>query len=104
MDIRLNTDKNIEGKEALAAQVEATVERALRHFDKQITRIEVHLSDEDAGKSGRDDKRCLMEARLEGRQPVAVTHQAGSLSEAVDGAASKLKSLLTTALGRLSTH
>lgn len=104
MDIRLNTDKNIEGKEALAAQVAAAVERALQRFDKQITRIEVHLSDEDAGKSGRDDKRCLMEARLEGRQPVAVTHHAGSLSEAVDGAANKLKSLLTTALGRLSGH
>ncbi|HRP76892.1 MAG TPA: HPF/RaiA family ribosome-associated protein [Rhodocyclaceae bacterium] len=104
MDIRLNTDKNIEGKEALAAQVEAAVERALRHFDDQITRVEVHLSDENAGKFGRDDKRCLMEARLEGRQPVAVTHQAGSLSEAVDGAANKLKSLLTTALGRLGEH
>jgi ribosome-associated translation inhibitor RaiA len=104
MDIRLNTDKNIEGKEALAAQVEAAVERALHRFDDQITRVEVHLSDENAGKPGRDDKRCLMEARLEGRQPVAVTHQAGSLSEAVDGAANKLKSLLTTALGRLSDH
>jgi ribosomal subunit interface protein len=104
MDIRLNTDKNIEGNEALAAQVEAAVERALQRFDDQITRVEVHLSDENAGKSGRDDKRCLMEARLEGRQPVAVTHQAGSLSEAVDGAANKLKSLLTTALGRLDKY
>ncbi len=104
MDIRLNTDKNIEGKEALAAQVEAAVERTLQRFDDQITRVEVHLSDENAGKSGRDDKRCLMEARLEGRQPVAVTHQAGSLSEAVDGAANKLKSLLTTALGRVSKY
>lgn len=104
MDIQLNTDKNIEGKEALASQVEAAVKRALRRFDDQITRVEVHLSDENAGKSGRDDKRCLMEARLEGRQPVAVTHQAGSVSEAVDGAANKLKSLLDSALGRLSDH
>jgi len=104
MDIQLNTDKNIEGKEALASQVEAAVKRALHRFDDQITRIEVHLSDETAGKSGRDDKRCLMEARLEGRQPVAVTHQAGSVSEAVDGAANKLKSLLDSALGRLSDH
>jgi len=104
MDIRLNTDKNIEGKEALAGQVEAVVERAMQHFDGQITRVEVHLSDENAGKFGTDDKRCLMEARLEGRQPVAVTHQAGSLNEAVVGAADKLKSLLTTALGRRDEH
>ncbi len=104
MDVQLNTDRNIEGNEALAARVAATVERALRRFDDQITRVEVHLSDENAGKFGVGDKRCLMEARLEGRQPVAVTHQAGSLIEAVDGAANKLKSLLDSALGRLSDH
>ena len=42
-----------------------------------------------------------MEARLEGRQPTAVTHQAATLHEAVDGAADKLAASLESTLGRL---
>lgn len=36
-----------------------------------ISRVEVHLSDEDGKKGGQNDKRCMMEARLDGRQPAA---------------------------------
>jgi hypothetical protein len=43
----------------------------------------------------------MMEARLEGRQPTAVTHQAASLVDAVDGAADKLKRSLESTLARL---
>jgi hypothetical protein len=42
-----------------------------------------------------------MEARLEGRQPVAVTHQAASMDQAVEGAAHKLARLIENTLGRL---
>ena len=104
MKIQLNTDINIEGTEALAAQVSATVEQALAHFSDHITRVEVHLSDENAGKSGQHDQRCLLEARLEGRKPVAVTETAPTLQQAVHGAAHKLAHLLDSALGRLHDH
>ena len=57
MKIQLNTDANIDGTEALAAQVRATVEHALAHFRAHITRVEVHLSDENGGKSGQHDHR-----------------------------------------------
>lgn len=101
MQIQINTDNNIEGREELAMQVEGVVQDSLSRFSDQITRVEVHLSDENSHKSGQDDKRCMMEARLEGRQPAAVTHQAATLSEAVDGAAEKLTALLESTLGRL---
>ena len=101
MQIQINTDNNIEGREELATQVEAVVQESLRRFSEQITRVEVHLSDENSHKSGQDDKRCVMEARLEGRQPAAVTHQAATLHEAVDGAADKLTASLESTLGRL---
>jgi ribosomal subunit interface protein len=104
MKIQLNTDVNIEGTEALAAQVSATVEQALKRFDEHITRVEVHLSDENAGKSGQHDQRCMLEARLEGRQPVAVTEHAATLEQAVHGAAKKLAHLLDSTLGRLHDH
>ena len=42
-----------------------------------------------------------MEARLEGHQPVAVTDEAATIDQAIDGAAEKLKRLLDHTLGRL---
>lgn len=101
MQIQINTDHNIEGHEALAAQVNSVVESALGRFSNQITRVEVHLRDENSHKSGQDDKRCMMEARLEGRQPIAVTHQAATLEQAIGGAANKLAKSIENTLGRL---
>lgn len=104
MKIQVNTDGNIEGREALVEQVSATVQRVLQRFEDQVTRVEVHLSDQNGDKSGQRDKRCLMEARLEGRQPVAATDEAATTDQAVRGAADKLLRLLETQLGRLSSH
>lgn len=105
MKIQINTDSNIAGREKLVALVRAVVEDALSRFSAQITRVEVHLSDENSHKkSGHDDKRCVLEARLEGLQPIAVTHQAATLDQAVDGAAEKLKKSLKSTLGRLHNH
>ena len=77
------------------------MESAIDRFSDRITRIEVHLSDQNGDKSGQEDKRCMLEARLEGRQPTVVTHEAASLEEAVDGAADKLKRSLESTLERL---
>jgi ribosome-associated translation inhibitor RaiA len=104
MKIQVNTDHNIHGSEATIEQIEATVESTLGHLAEHITRVEVHVSDENAEKGGSADKRCMMEARLEKHQPIAVTEEAAPLDEAVDGAAHKLKRLLDHTLGRLSAH
>jgi len=101
MQIQINTDHNIEGREALADRVRLIVEAALGRFGERITRVEVHLSDENGDKFSRTDKRCVMEARLAGRQPIAVTDEAATVDEAVDGAAGKLTRLIETTLGRL---
>jgi ribosome-associated translation inhibitor RaiA len=104
MQIQVNTDHNLEGREALIHWVEAEVRQILDRFSDHITRVEVHLSDENSGKSGGDDKRCLMEARISSRQPLAVHHHAGSLNDAFSGAAEKMKRSLESALGRLKDH
>ena len=101
MQIQINTDDNVEGRDALARRIEAEVDATLGRFGGRLTRVEVHLSDENAGRAGAVDKRCLMEARPAGRQPVAVTHQAATLDEAYSGAAAKLRNLLESAFGRL---
>ena len=102
MHIQVNTDSNIEGNAQLADQVRSVVESALSRVSDEITRIEVHLSDENSDKKGGvDDIRCMMEARLEARQPVAVTHQGATPDQAIIGAADKMARLIEGTLGRL---
>lgn len=104
MRIQVNTDDHIEGREALARQVEAAVEEAIGHHSHQITRVEVHLGDENSAKGGEKDKRCMMEARLEGRPPTAVTNHAPTLDLAIQGAAHKLQRVIESTIERLRGH
>ncbi len=101
MKIQINTDDNIAGREELAEQTKATVISTLGHLAEHITRVEVHLNDENSDKGGSHDKRCMMEARLEGHQPIAVTDAAETIDQAIDGAVHKLKRLLDHTLARL---
>lgn len=100
MQIQINTDHNIDGHEAFSTHVTGVVEHALNRVSDHLTRVTVHLSDENSRKGGKADKRCVMEARMEGHQPVAVTHQADSLHQAADGAAHKLARLIDSTVGR----
>ena len=101
MQIQVNTDGNVEGGEELSARISTEIHTRLDRFSEHITRIEVHLSDENADKSGDSDKRCLIEARLKGRQPEVARDQAATLEGAYSGAAKKLQRALETTLGRL---
>ncbi len=104
MQINVNTDRNVEGRDELARQVEAEVQATLGRFSGQLTRVEVHLGDENASKGGGADMRCVMEARPAGQQPIAVTHHAATLDEACSGAAGKLERLLESKFGRQNDH
>ncbi|HSD36641.1 MAG TPA: HPF/RaiA family ribosome-associated protein [Rhodocyclaceae bacterium] len=104
MQIQVNTDSNIEGRDALQTHVSNVVKHAVEHVRTHVTRVEVHLSDENGSKGGANDKRCVMEARLEHQKPIAVTHHAESLHQAIAGAAQKLARLLDSTLSRLHDH
>ena len=102
MQIQINTDHNIEGHQALTAELSSVVESALDRLSDQITQVTVRLNDENSDKKGgNDDIRCSIEAHLAGRQPVAVSHQAATVAQAVEGAADKLANLLQSTLDRL---
>lgn len=103
MQIQVNTDDNIEGRDALTARIEGDIRDGLSRFADQITRVEVHLSDENAKKGGSDDKRCMLEVRPHGQQPMAVTHQAGTPEEACAGAVQKMQRMLQSNSGRQNT-
>jgi ribosome-associated translation inhibitor RaiA len=100
MTIQFNTDKTISGVENNSAPFIAQISDELKRFSSHITRIEVHLSDENGNKDKPNDIRCLMEARLEGKQPIAVTNQADTMDQAVSGAIDKIKASLETIIGR----
>lgn len=104
MQIQINSDDNIEGNEDLTRQVEEEINKTLGRFGEQIMRIEVHLGDENAGKAGTADKRCVMEARLAGLDPEAASHHGASVEDAYRGAAKKLRRTLDKKLGRLNDH
>lgn len=104
MQIQLNTDKNVTVNEDFIASSESLVSEELSRYSEQITRVEVHFSDEDGNKDGFNDKRCLMEARLAGMQPIAVTHQANTHEQAFWGAIDKLKNSLEKTIGRLKSY
>ena len=104
MQIQVNTDRHIHGGEDLRERVQGMVEGAVSHMSDRITRIEVHLSDENSDKGGDHDKRCLLEARMSGMQPIAVTHQAETLAMAIDGAAEKLERALGHAIGKSKSN
>lgn len=99
MQVQVNTDSSIHGED-LAARVRTMVAAGLERFAERITRVEVHLSDQNGQKAGDDDKRCLLEARVAGMQPVAVSHQAAAMQPAIDGALDKLKRALDSAIGK----
>lgn len=102
MQIQINTDSNIEGGAGLTQQIEAVVSDGLDRFSEQVTRVEVHVSDQNSDKkSGTADIRCLLEARLAGHQPISVSDQAATLEQAVDGAVEKLTHSLDSTLGRM---
>lgn len=101
MQVQVNTDNHTVGSAELTHQVEAVVEGALGHFGDRITRVEVHLSDQNSSqKFGDKDKRCVMEARLAGFQPITVSHLGSTVDQALDGAADTLQKTLKRTLAR----
>lgn len=101
MQVQFQTDNHIEGTEAMAQWASTTVKTALQRFSGQITRVEVHVSDESAGKKNTQESiQCTMEVRLEGHQPVALKHLGANLNQAIEGAAEKMGRLIDSTLGR----
>jgi ribosome-associated translation inhibitor RaiA len=104
MQVQVNHDNNVRIGAEVADRLAQVLESSLSQFADRITRIEMHLGDENAGKHGDSDKRCMLEARLANLAPIAVTHQAESLQMAFEGALQKLDRALSHAIGKQETH
>ncbi len=100
MQIQVNASNGIANTETLDRWAETHLQDALDRFKHDVTRVEVHLSDENADKAGSADKRCTMEARLVHHQPLAVHHDGATQDDAIRGATDKLKRVIETTLDR----
>ncbi len=104
MQIQVNSNHTIHTGESFERWASTTLHESLGRFKDDITRIEVHMSDENADRISTDQKRCMMEARLAHHEPLAVNHHAPSQDEAFRGASEKLKRMLEHTLGKLRDH
>ncbi|TCD02058.1 HPF/RaiA family ribosome-associated protein [Erythrobacteraceae bacterium CFH 75059] len=104
MDFQFNTDSSVMGTENVAERIETQLRERLARFADRLTRLEVHVVDENASRGGADDKKCTIEARPRGGAPVAVTATAGDVDSAARQAGAKLVSLLDSHFGKADRH
>ncbi|MGV8922074.1 MAG: hypothetical protein ACOH1L_01825 [Thermomonas sp.] len=100
MKIIINADRNAAHSGELEQEIERAVKSTASRFATQITRTEVRLTDVNNAKDGVDDKKCVIEVRPAGLNPLAVTHHAPSIELAFAGANTKLGSLLESTFAR----
>jgi hypothetical protein len=99
----INSDSNLDIDLRAAESIEANILKRIGRFEERLTRVVAHLRDENAHKSGgQNDKRCMLEARPEGMNAINVSHNAPTVSEAVDHATRKLEPLLDDTFERLA--
>ncbi len=103
MKIQIHSDRNITMHAKLSTLLESEVQRILNRYEHQLTRIEVHLTNETGDKRAiHPGQRCLIEARPRHYHSLTATNDATDLEAAVAGAAAKMQRLLDTTFGRLT--
>lgn len=104
MQIQVNTDNFIHGDERVIEVAEAAVTTDLDHLSDKLTRVEVHLKDQNADKHGPQHIRCTMEARPRGLGPISAHHDAADIQAALKGAAKKLRGRLSSEFEKRDPH
>ncbi len=99
MQIQVNFN-HVDSSDALEQHVHEQLDSAIGRFADRITRVEAHLADQNADKSGPDDKRVRLEARPAGRDPLMVEATGDDFYKVVHDAVGKLRRALTSRLER----
>lgn len=102
MQIQVNPD-DIPLTEALTGHIEREVQKAIKHHAERVTRVEATIQDQNGPKAG-VDKRCVLEARLAGDEPLAVRAESDDMYDAIHQAAERLQKAVGRRLDRLEEH
>ncbi|WP_100260385.1 HPF/RaiA family ribosome-associated protein [Qipengyuania seohaensis] len=104
MQVQFNSDSSVMGTENVAERIEASVRDKLARFADRLTRVEIHVRDENGPKHGADDKACMIEARPRGGKPIGVTEHAAKVDDAASKAARTLVQRLERQFGKAERH
>ena len=104
MIFQFNTDRTIHGDQQQQEYFEALITHEINRYSSHISRIDVHLSDENGNKKGETKVRCLLEAQILHNPPIVVIEQSDTVELAVAGALRKLKTSLERIHERISSH
>ncbi len=104
MQFQFNSDSSVMGTENVAERIEAQLRERLARFTDRLSRLEVHVSDENGPKGGDDDKSCMIEARIKGEKPIGVTGKASGVDAAARIAANTLVQRLERHFGKAERH
>ena len=102
MKVHVHTDRNLVIDAELEARIASNAATALANLSARIIRVDLHLTDQSAGRKAGAHVRCLAEAHPSGLPPVAVTHDAGDARSALEGAVAGLASTLGHTFERLA--
>ena len=105
MIIQINTDSQTKGSADWSRDIEGWIQQKFSRFAGRITRVEVHLNDENSvSKTGGNDKRCQVEVRIAGMDPISVTDHADTQDQALQSAVNKMIRLIETTFGKLESR
>lgn len=100
MQFQFNSDNQISGEADLASRLETLVRTRLDRVLDRLTRIEVHVGDDNGPRGGADDKRCTIEIRPMGMQPITASDRASTVEAAASSAADKVLSAFDRQSGK----
>ena len=104
MQVQFNSDSSGMCTANVSDRIEARVREKLARYEDRLTRVEIHVHDENAHKHGHDDKACTIEARPRGGKPVGVTEGASTVDDAARKAATTLAQRLNRHFGKAERH
>lgn len=104
MEIQINSDNQVKVDQATKDFYKEEVQNSLKRFEEHVTRFEVYFSDETSNKETPNDQKCIIEARIKGRNPERVSHNSSKQKAAFDGAVNKIKTVLNRLLEQQRGH
>jgi ribosome-associated translation inhibitor RaiA len=100
MQVLFNYHAGVSHSDTLEDHARHQIDHSIGRHAGRVTRVEVHIADDNAHKHGPSDKRCMLEARPAGMHPIAVESRAADFYAAVSDAAGKLGRALAHRLER----
>jgi hypothetical protein len=103
MLFQFNSDNHVHGDTGVEARIQSLVEARLCNVQHRLSRVEVHVG-EINGPRGGIDKRCAVELRPNGLDPVTATETADTVEQAAAGATDKALVAFQRVIGRATNR